>query len=771
MEVQFAEKLEPIFQPRRYKVIYGGRGGGRSWGVARYLLLEGASRKIRVLCAREVQKSIRDSVHRLLCDQIEHLGLGSFYETLDTEIRGLNGTLFIFAGLSNQTAESIKSYEGVDKVWCEEAQSVSKRSWDILIPTIRADGSEVIVTFNPELDTDETYKRYVVNTPPDTWLCELNWRDNPWFPEVLEQERLHCQLTSPDDYDTIWEGKCRSAVVGAIYARELESAIREGRVGVCPYDPHLKVHTVWDLGWNDAMSICLVQKVRSEIRFIDYIEDSHKTLDWYAAELNTRRYNWGYDYLPHDGDTRDFKTGMSAAEILRRFGRKVRITPNMPVESGIKATRMMLGQSIFDKAKCERLLECLKRYRRNQNQRTEEFGAPLHDEYSHACLSGESLVNTKRGLVAIKDVVVEDYVWTPCGWSKVINAGIVKYTDVLVEISLSDGRSLKCTHDHKILTSNGFVVADSLRYNNNVFNGMEWQCRVIKYISMVIGIGFRKTITGEAEEKGLGSCIGLYGKKSMGIFLPVMSYITKITTRAITQFRTWNASQSKIITNIILRIFGRKLKQTQLSIKKLLIRTLNGEDRQKEGPSLARSTQRIDQRENIVELTYQHSMLAGTDGLSPLSTPNFKENTQKDLSLKESSSLLLTNAGPRPQSGTNQKRGGFGIVSRQKNRGEGGKRQSAFVRSAARVICRIVLLAPSTATKIVKLRLCEEEEKIPVYDLTVENHGCYQANGIMVSNCDAARYVAVNASTFTNEDEDDYAPVQRFRPSVSGMGY
>jgi phage terminase large subunit len=383
LNIQFAEKLEPIFDPKRYKVIYGGRGGGRSWGVGRYCLIVGAKERRRFLCTREVQKSIKDSVHRLLSDQISGLGLDKFYEVLDTEIRGLNGSLFLFAGLSNQTADSIKSFEGIDTVWCEEAQSISKKSWDILIPTIRKERSEIIVTFNPELDTDETYNRFVVNTPPDTWLCELSYKDNPWFPEVLEQERLHCQLTDPESYPTIWEGKCRSAVIGAIYARELESAMRDNRVGLVPYDPRLKVHTVWDLGWNDSMTIGMVQKVRSEIRIIDYIEDSHKTLDWYTAELNSRRYNWGYDYLPHDGFSKEYRTGKSAEEILKSFGRKVKETPNIGVENGIKAAKMMFGQAVFDKAKCERLIECLKRYRRNENKRTEEFGSPLHDQYSH----------------------------------------------------------------------------------------------------------------------------------------------------------------------------------------------------------------------------------------------------------------------------------------------------------------------------------------------------------------------------------------------------
>lgn len=381
--IDHPEKLGFLFEPHRYKVAHGGRGSAKSWGVARALLIEAARSKQRILCTREVQKSIKDSVHKLLSDQIQAMGLGARFQVLDNEIRGINGSEFIFAGLSGQTVESIKSYEGIDKVWIEEAQSVSKRSWSILIPTIRKDGSEIWVTLNPELDTDDTYVRFVTSPPPGAVVVEMNWRDNPWFPPVLEAERLHCMATNKEDYLTIWEGKCRLAVKGAIYAEEVADAIKGGRVCHVPYDPRMKVHTVWDLGWNDSMSIGMFQRLRSEIRVINYIEDSHKTLDWYAAELAKLNYNWGYDWLPHDGNTKDFKTGKSAAEILKSFGRRVKITPNMPVESGIKAGRMAVGQAVFDKTKAARLVECLKRYKRSINEQTNEPGAPVHDEYSH----------------------------------------------------------------------------------------------------------------------------------------------------------------------------------------------------------------------------------------------------------------------------------------------------------------------------------------------------------------------------------------------------
>lgn len=383
LQAQFPSKLQCLFKPKRYKVLYGGRGAAKSWGVARALLILGASRPLRVLCARETQKSIADSVHQLLKDQIVALGLESFYTVQETSIFGPNGTQFSFAGIRQQNITSIKSYEGVDICWVEEAQVVTKKSWGILIPTIRKPNSEIWITFNPELDTDETYERFVADPPEDSYVVPINYSDNPWFPDVLEQERLELKRRDPLEYETVWEGKCRPAVEGAIYLNEMRRIADEKRLCNVPYDPLLKVHTVWDMGWNDSMAIILVQRVRSEIRIIDFIEDSHRTLDDYAAQLNDKRMNWGTDYLPHDAKAADYKTGKSGEELLRKFRKSVQVIPALPVEQGIKATRLALNQCYFDR-KATALVDHLKRYRRNIPVGTNEPTSPLHDEHSHA---------------------------------------------------------------------------------------------------------------------------------------------------------------------------------------------------------------------------------------------------------------------------------------------------------------------------------------------------------------------------------------------------
>lgn len=406
IEARFPPKLKCLFTPSRYKFIRGGRGSGKSWGVARALLIQAASEPHRVLCTREIQKSIKQSVHQLLKDQIETLGLSSFYEVLEHEIRGKNGSRFYFSGLSDLTADTIKSFEGCTRVWCEEAQTITQRSWRILSPTIRAEGSEIWATYNPELESDETHQMAVVKQPPDTVSVELNYHDNPWFPAVLEAERQHAESTmKPEDYAHVWLGRCKPAVEGAIYFDEVAAAEAQGRFCRVPYDPLVKVHAIWDLGWNDAMSIILAQRVASELRVIDYIEDTHRTLPDYISQLTEKKLNWGNDWLPHDGYARRHQTGKSDEEVLSALGRQVMPTPNNDVEQGIRTARLVFPRVYFNSESVgvKRLIECLKRYRRNVSAKTGEPGAPLHDQYSHGAdafrylaLVADQLTNTVR---------------------------------------------------------------------------------------------------------------------------------------------------------------------------------------------------------------------------------------------------------------------------------------------------------------------------------------------------------------------------------------
>jgi phage terminase large subunit len=407
VRADFPVKLEPLFRPKRHKVLYGGRGGAKSWGIARALLILAAQRPLRVLCTREVQKSIKDSVHLLLKDQLKALGYEGLFEPLQAEIRGRAGTsaegsLFLFSGLSDQTIDSIKSFEGVDVVWVEEAHAVTKRSWSILIPTIRKDGSEIWVSFNPELDTDETYVRFVVSPPPDTVLIPVGWEDNPWFPDILRKAKDHLKATDPEEYANVWEGKPKTVVAGAIYKNEVLRMIEDRRFRPVPYDPMLRVHTIWDLGWNDQTTIICVQRLGGELRVIDYREESFTTYAQDVQWLEGRKYRYGKDWLPHDGAAKTKGSeGKSGQEILKALGRSAEIVSQHDVEAGIKAARQMFPRVYVDNEKAARLMECLKRYRRRINQQTQQPEGPLHDEYSHGA-------DAWRGLAMIVDRLTND---------------------------------------------------------------------------------------------------------------------------------------------------------------------------------------------------------------------------------------------------------------------------------------------------------------------------------------------------------------------------
>jgi phage terminase large subunit len=209
-EAQLPEWAQCLFdEDSRYICLRGGRGSGKSRSVASALVIRGASKQTRILCAREIQKSIRDSVKRLLDDEIERCGLQGFYTSTESEIRGKNGTLFLFAGLRTNV-DSIKSMEGVDICWIEEAQTVSQGSLDVLIPTIRKPGSQLIFTWNPRMATDPVDAMFCGDSaPPKTNLVRVNWDKNPWFPDVLRQEMEYDRKRDPSKYRHIWEGEYR----------------------------------------------------------------------------------------------------------------------------------------------------------------------------------------------------------------------------------------------------------------------------------------------------------------------------------------------------------------------------------------------------------------------------------------------------------------------------------------------------------------------------------------------------------------------------------
>lgn len=379
---------DALHTKKRFKVLYGGRDGAKSWSVVRYLIGRAIARTERILCVREIQNSIADSVYQLILDQIKELGVEDEFEVQKNYIRHRdNGSQFSFHGLNGQTATSIKSFEGTTICWIEEAQTVTKRSLRILTPTIRTDESEIIVTFNPDMDTDEVYDRFVTKTPSDAIVCKVNWDDNPWRSKVLDQERADMLRDDPDEFEHVYGGNPRSAVVGAIYYREVTKLRNDNRLCNVPYDPMLKVHVVVDLGFNDYMSLLLVQRLASEIRVILYIEDRFRDIPSYSQELTDLKMNWGSVWLPHDGAAKTLAAannphGATAQQQFDKLLWKTEIVPNIEKEQGIRKAREVFPRVCIDKANATELLNRLGRYRRRVNAEG-QASTPMHDDHSH----------------------------------------------------------------------------------------------------------------------------------------------------------------------------------------------------------------------------------------------------------------------------------------------------------------------------------------------------------------------------------------------------
>ena len=382
--IRFPKKFEALFQPEktRYRIFYGGRGGAKSWCFARALLAKGTKSPLRILCAREFQTSIKDSVHKLLSDQIYELNMESFYEITQTTIRGINGTEFIFAGIKNNT-NNIKSIEGIDVAWVEEAQSVSANSWNVLIPTIRKQDSEIWVSFNPELPTDDTWKRFVESPPESSVVVKVNWNDNPWFPETLNLERLSLKSRDLSAYNNVWEGATRNTVDGAIFGKEMEQAELENRITNVPYDPSKPCHAVFDLGWADNTACWIIQYVGFDIRVLRYFEDNQKTIQHYLSLMQTFGYIYDTIWLPHDGAAKSLGTGKSIEEIVRATGLKVQILDRVPITDSINAARTIFPRCYFDRKNTEEGLNCLRHYRYDVDEHGTFSQKPLHNIYSH----------------------------------------------------------------------------------------------------------------------------------------------------------------------------------------------------------------------------------------------------------------------------------------------------------------------------------------------------------------------------------------------------
>jgi len=394
LDIPTAAVFEPLLTPSRYKGAYGGRGSGKSQFFSGllpdYALL---TRGLRAVCIREVQKSLKESAKRLIEDQLAKYSLGEadgfkvFREVIETPGDGI----ILFQGMQDHTAESIKSLEGVDIAWVEEAQSLSSRSLSLLRPTIRKDNSELWFSWNPRLKTDPVDAMLRGATPPTgSVVVRANYSDNPWFPSVLEQERQDCLATNPDQYAHIWEGDYVTVMDGAYYAHALAEVRKQNRIGNVAIDPLMTLRAVWDIGGTgakaDATAIWICQFVGKEIRWLDYYEAVGQPLATHVNWLRDNGYGKALCHLPHDGANGEkvFQTSYEGA--LRTAGFEVRVVPNQGAGAAmqrIQAARRMFPRMWFDR-KCQPGIDAIGWYHEKRDADRNIGLGPNHDWASHA---------------------------------------------------------------------------------------------------------------------------------------------------------------------------------------------------------------------------------------------------------------------------------------------------------------------------------------------------------------------------------------------------
>ncbi len=393
LAIDTAKVFEPLLVPSRYKGIHGGRGSGKSHFFAELMVETALLRPgLRALCVREVQRSLKESAKRLIEDKIATLGVGNRFEILQSEIKTPGNGVITFTGMQDHTAESVKSYEGYDIAWIEEARSLSQRSLTLLRPTIRKDGSEIWASWNPGFARDPIDELLRgPNPPPDAVVVEANWNDNPWFPATLNEEREYDKTHRPEQYGHIWEGEYARIYEGAYYADQLEQARKDNRIGFIGPDPLMQIRAYWDIGGTgakaDATSIWVCQFIGKEIRVLNYYEAVGQQLADHAAWLRSNGYGKALCKLPHDGANHEKVNRVTYASALRDAGFDVQVLPNAGGGAAMKrveAGRRRFPIMFFNEGPTQGGREALGAYHEKRDEARGIGLGPEHDWSSHA---------------------------------------------------------------------------------------------------------------------------------------------------------------------------------------------------------------------------------------------------------------------------------------------------------------------------------------------------------------------------------------------------
>ena len=393
VDLVIPEQYKELFQPSkqwRHIVYKGGRSSGKSTQIAISRLIKGSHKKLRGLCTREIQNSIQESVYKLLCDEIDKLGLNDWQKFNDKLVNRRTGSEIFFKGLHNNI-QSIKSIEGIDWCWVEEAQSVSADSITTLVPTIRKEGSELIWSYNPLTEHDPVQELIVDKADERTYVAHVNSDaiEGLLSKEIIA-EREKMRIDNPDMFAHVWLGQPLTSKTGTVFGKQIAQAEIEGRIGSVPYDASAGTYTAIDLGIGDSTAIWWFQMVGQEIHFIDHYESSGEELGHYISIIKNKPYNYTTHFLPHDAKQRELQTGMTRVEFFENNG-----IHNIEV---LRPTNFQLGQDDInmiarpkfskiwiDRDKCERGLKCLRAYHYEYDEKNKLLkDKPEHDWSSHS---------------------------------------------------------------------------------------------------------------------------------------------------------------------------------------------------------------------------------------------------------------------------------------------------------------------------------------------------------------------------------------------------
>jgi phage terminase large subunit len=390
LQIPTSRAFVPLLYPSRYKGAFGGRGSGKSHFFAENLVDEHyRNRGQNTVCCREIQKTLKQSAKKLIEVKLQSLGLGESqgFKIFNEVIKTPGDGLIIFQGLQDHTAESIKSLEGMDRAWIEEGQTISASSLQLLRPTIRNESSEIWVSWNPRRKTDPVDELLRGdNLPTDAIVVRANYDDNPWFPAVLEQERLDDQRNKPDQYPHIWEGEYLSVMVGAYYARQLTAARAQNRITRVPIDPLMTVYAFWDIGGTganaDAVAIWVCQFVGLDIRILNYHEAVGQDLSYHLNWLRLNGYESALCVLPHDGAQHSRTESITYEGAVKSGGFKTRVIKNQGAGAAmlrIEAARRLFPAMYFDKNGCAAGIEAIGWYHEKKDALRNIGLGPCHD--------------------------------------------------------------------------------------------------------------------------------------------------------------------------------------------------------------------------------------------------------------------------------------------------------------------------------------------------------------------------------------------------------